>query len=85
MSSDSAGLRRLFGSLLLVSVVASFAAAGCSDITPEPNDTGGGVIDSPTHEADQMHQMEEQQQEQQMQEQQMENRMGGGGGGGARR
>jgi hypothetical protein len=67
-------LRRLFGGLLLVSVVASFAAAGCSDITPEPNDTGGGVLESPTNEADTMHQMEEQQQENQ--------RMGGGGGGG---
>jgi hypothetical protein len=76
MSSDSAGLRRLFGGLLLVSAVASFAATGCSDITPEPNDTGGGVLESPTNEADTMHQ-EEQQQE--------ENRMGGGGGGGGAR
>jgi hypothetical protein len=74
-------LRRLFGGLLLVNVVASLAAAGCSDITPEPNNTGGGVLESPTNEADTMHQMEQQQEEQQMQEQQMENRMGGGGGG----
>ena len=61
MSSDSAGLRRLFGSLLLVSAVACFAATGCSDITPEPNDEGGGVIDSPTNEADQMRETEERQ------------------------
>jgi hypothetical protein len=65
--------RRLFGALLLVSAFVSLVAAGCSDITPEPNDEGGGVLDSPTHEADQMRQQEEQQQQ------------GGGGGGGARR
>ena len=64
--------RRLFGGLVLASAVAGFAA-GCSDITPEPNDTGGGVLESPTNEADTMHQQEEQQEE---------NRMGGGGGGG---
>jgi hypothetical protein len=29
-----------------------FAARGCSDITPEPNDEGGGVVDAPTNEAD---------------------------------
>jgi hypothetical protein len=69
--------QRLFGGLLLASAVACFGAAGCSDITPEPNDTGGGVLESPTHEADQMRQMEEQQQE--------NRQMGGGGGGGARR
>jgi hypothetical protein len=68
--------RRLFGGLLLASAVAG-VAAGCSDITPEPNDTGGGVLESPTHEADQMRQMEEQQEE--------NRQMGGGGGGGARR
>ena len=68
--------RRFFGGLLLASAMASFAA-GCSDITPEPNETGGGVLDSPTHEADQMRQMEQQQQE--------NRQTGGGGGGGARR
>ena len=51
----------LFGALLLVSAVACFAATGCSDITPEPNDEGGGVIDSPTNEADQMRETEERQ------------------------
>jgi hypothetical protein len=66
--------RRLFGGLLLASAVAA-VAAGWSDITPEPNDEGGGVLESPTHEADQMRQMEEQQQE---------NRETGGGGGARR-
>ena len=47
--------RRLFGGLLLASAVAG-VAAGCSDITPEPNDEGGGVLESPTDEADQMRQ-----------------------------
>jgi hypothetical protein len=59
MSSDSAGLRRLFGSLLLVTAVASFAATGCSDITPAPNDEGGGVVGSPTDEADELREGEE--------------------------
>jgi hypothetical protein len=75
MHGDGVGLRRLFGGLLLVSAVGF--AAGCSDITPEPNDTGGGVLESPTNEADQMRQQEEQQEE--------NRQMGGGGGGGARR
>jgi hypothetical protein len=50
--------RRLFGGLLLVSAVAG-VAAGCSDITPEPNDEGGGVVGSPTDEADQLREGEE--------------------------
>jgi hypothetical protein len=64
--------KRLFGALLLVSAVASFAATGCSDITPEPNDEGGGMVGSPTDEADQLREGEERQE-------------GGGEGGGARR
>jgi hypothetical protein len=64
--------KRLFGVLLLVSAVASFAATGCSDITPEPNDEGGGMVGSPTDEADQLREGEERQE-------------GGGEGGGARR
>ena len=53
--------RRLFGGLLLVSAVACFAATGCSDITPEPNDEGGGVVGSPTDEADELREGEERQ------------------------
>jgi hypothetical protein len=64
--------KRLFGALLLVSAVACFAATGCSDITPEPNDEGGGMVGSPTDEADQLREGEERQE-------------GGGEGGGARR
>ena len=51
--------RRLFGGLVLASAVASFAATGCSDITPEPNDTGGGVVGAQTDEADQLREGEE--------------------------
>jgi hypothetical protein len=60
MYRDSANLRRLCCSVLLVSAVAGFAA-GCSDITPAPNDTGGGVLGSPTDEADQLRETEEHQ------------------------
>jgi hypothetical protein len=45
-----------------VSAVACFAA-GCSDITPEPNDEGGGVLESPTHEADSLREGEERERE----------------------
>ena len=59
MEGDSARLRRVCCSVLLAAAVAGFAAAGCSDIHPEGNDEGGGVLDSPTHEADQERQQEE--------------------------
>jgi hypothetical protein len=47
----------------LVALVAlvGLAAIGCSDIHPEPNVVQGGVLDSPTHEADAMRHMEERQ------------------------
>ena len=64
MYRDGFGLRRASAVLLLMGVVACFAA-GCSDITPEPNDEGGGVLESPTNEADQMRQEEKHQEEQQ--------------------
>jgi hypothetical protein len=77
MYGDSARLKRVCCGVLLASASACFAAAGCSDIHPEANDEGGGVLESPTNEADTMRQEEQQQEEQQ--------REGGGGGGGARR
>jgi hypothetical protein len=61
--SDSQGLKRVFGGLFLVSVVACFAAAGCSDIHPEPNDEGGGALEAPTHEQDALRQEEQRQEE----------------------
>ena len=59
MDGDSSRVRRVCCSVFLAGVVAGFAAAGCSDIHPEGNDEGGGVMDSPTHEADQERQQEE--------------------------
>jgi hypothetical protein len=60
MYGDNTRLRRVCCGVLLVTAVAGFAA-GCSDITPEPNDEGGGVIDSPTQESDQLRETEEHQ------------------------
>jgi hypothetical protein len=60
MAGNRGSMRRVCGALLLVSAV-GFAAAGCADIRPEPNDTGGGVLESPTHEADTLRQSEEHQ------------------------
>ena len=59
--------------LLAVLVLAGFAAAACSGIQPEPNAQQGGVVESPTHEADSLRRSEERQEQ---------NRGGGGGGGG---
>ena len=59
--------------LLAVLVLAGFAAAACSDIRPEPNAEEGGLLESPTHEADSLRRSEERQEQ---------NRGGGGGGGG---
>jgi hypothetical protein len=59
MYSDSQRLKRFSGGLLLVSAVACFAAAGCSDIQPEPNVEEGGLLESPTHEQDSMREQEE--------------------------
>jgi len=61
--SDSQGLKRVFDRLFLVSVVACFAAAGCSDIHPEPNDEGGGALEAPTHEQDALRHEEQRQEE----------------------
>jgi hypothetical protein len=57
--------------MLAVLVLAGFAAAACSEIRPEPN-AEGGLLESPTHEADALRRSEERQ----------EQDRGGGGGGG---
>jgi hypothetical protein len=64
---------RARNSLLAVLVLAGFAAAACSEVRPEPNAEAGGVLESPTHEADALRRSEERQDQ---------NRGGGGGGGG---
>jgi hypothetical protein len=63
MFSDSLRLKRAFGGLFLVSVAASFAATGCSDIRPEPNVEEGGLLESETHEQDTLREFEEHQQQ----------------------
>jgi hypothetical protein len=59
--------------LLAVLVLVGFAAAACSDIRPEPNAEEGGLLESPTHEADALRRSQEREEQ---------NRGGGGGGGG---
>ena len=53
--------RRIAGALLLASLVACFAAAGCADIHPAPDDEGGGLLESPTHEQNALHEEENRQ------------------------
>jgi hypothetical protein len=52
MAGDGKGVWRISSGLLMVSVVACLAATGCSDIHPAPNVEEGGLLESPTHEAD---------------------------------
>ena len=59
---DSKRAKRVFREMLLVSAVAGFFAVGCSDIHPAPDDEGGGVLESPTHEQDTLREDEEHEQ-----------------------
>ena len=61
MPGDSRRFKRVSRGLFLIGVVACLAAAGCSDIRPAPDDEGGGLLESPTHEQDSLHQEEERQ------------------------
>ena len=70
MTVGAAAWKRTSGLAALLALV-GLAAVGCSH--SEPNATQGGVLDSPTHEADSNRQMEERQEQ---------DRRGGGGGGG---
>jgi hypothetical protein len=54
---------RASGTLQWVSVVLCFAAVACSDIRPAPDDEGGGLLESPTHEQDALHEEEQRQEE----------------------
>ena len=70
MTVGAATWKRTSGLAALLALV-GLAAVGCSH--SEPNATQGGVLDSPTHEANSNRQMEERQEQ---------DRRGGGGGGG---
>ena len=63
MYSASQGTKLVFRRLLFVGVAACFAAVACSDIRPAPDDEGGGVLESPTHEQDTLHEEEQHQEE----------------------
>lgn len=52
MHLDGQTTKHASGGVLLVGAAMCLVAAGCSDITPAPDEEGGGIIDSPTHEAD---------------------------------
>jgi hypothetical protein len=47
-----------FGLLSVIALV-GVAAVGCSDIHPEPNMEESGMLESPTHEADAVREVEE--------------------------
>jgi hypothetical protein len=59
MDQDDRASDRPLLHLLPVVVLVGLAAAGCSEIHPEPNIEGGGVLQSPTHEQDALHRAEE--------------------------
>lgn len=59
---QGARLRKLSAfHLLSVMAVVGLAAAGCADIHPEGNVEESGMVDSPTHEADAVREVEERQ------------------------
>ena len=70
MKRDSGRVHRGVRGLVLASIV-GIAAAGCADIRPESDVEQGGLLESPTHEADALRRAEERQEQ---------NRGGGGGG-----
>ena len=71
MPPDGKGCKRVLGLLFTVALIGS-AAASCSEIRPEPDVEQGGLLESPTHEADALRRADEREQQ---------NRGGGGGGG----
>jgi hypothetical protein len=73
MERAMTGSNRAGSSLFAALVLIGLAAAGCSEIHPESNVEEGGLLESPTHEADSLRRIEERQEQ---------NRGGGGGGGG---
>jgi hypothetical protein len=77
LTAGAASWKRASGLVALVAL-GGIAAVGCNETRPEPHGDLGGVLDSRTHEADSMRQMQERQ------EQNRASRggsMSGGGGG----
>jgi hypothetical protein len=71
MTVDVARSKRTAAYLLSIGALVGLAAAGCSEIRPESDVEEGGLLESPTHEQDAVHQREERERQQR----------GGGGGG----
>lgn len=63
MGGDSERSRQVSGGLVMMSVVACLVVTGCSDIHPAPNSEEGGMMESTTHEADALRNVERQEQE----------------------
>ena len=61
---DHLGWQHSAGALILLSATACFRAAGCTEIDPEPSVEEGGLLESPTHEADALRREEERRQQQ---------------------
>jgi len=70
MKCHSGRRHRAFQGLALASIL-GFAVVGCADIHPESDVEEGGLLESPTHEADSLRRTEEREDQ---------NRGGGGGG-----
>ena len=70
MKRERGTVQRDVRGLVLASIV-GIAASGCADIRPESDVEEGGLLESPTHEADSLRRAEEQEQR---------DRNGGGGG-----
>jgi hypothetical protein len=73
MNFDATGLKPLAFGLLAVIALIGFAAVGCAESHPGANVEEGGLLESPTHEADALRRAEERQE-------QNRSRNGGGGG-----
>jgi hypothetical protein len=63
MNDHRKGLRAS-SALILLSVTACFGPVGCSGVRSEPNVEEGGLLESPTHEADALRREEERRQQQ---------------------
>lgn len=63
MTANVTKSRRTAAHLLSLVALLGLAAVGCSEIHPEPNVEEGGLLESPTHEADSLRQFEERQHE----------------------
>jgi hypothetical protein len=73
MRRDLSGSSRDASCLFAALAFIAFAGAACSGMHPEPDAERGGLLESPTHEADALRRVEEREDQ---------NRGGGGGGGG---